>query len=120
MCIRDSDDAAILPSVIVDANLEMFIERNRDALDAVQLTINRIKTVGNIGQQDRLFVLEQRHERVRQHFVGTVANKNLLWRDSVRRKMPGDGIFQSIGIGVGIGTQVRTVGPQFRLSLIHI
>jgi hypothetical protein len=49
-------------------------------IDAVEAAIDRVEAVGDVRKQDRLLVLEQRHEGVRQHLVRAVADEDLLRR----------------------------------------
>ena len=71
------NDAAVGDKIILDANLKAVRERDFLVLNIVQAAIHRIKTVGDIGKQDRLIVFQQRQKRVRQHLVGAVADKHL-------------------------------------------
>src|SRR5690606_37660831 len=93
----------ISTEIIGDIYLEIFIQRNRFRFNAVQAAIHRIKAVGNIRKQQRLAVLEQSMEGMRQHFVRTVTDKHLIGLYTV---IPGHRLFQAVAIRVGVQTQI--------------
>src|SRR5690606_40668872 len=54
-------------------------------------------------KQQRLAVLEQSMEGMRQHFIGTVTDKHLIGLYTV---IPGHRLFQAVAIRVGVQTQI--------------
>jgi imidazoleglycerol-phosphate dehydratase len=109
------DDAAIRARIVVDVDSKVVTERNRDVLDSVQLAIDRVEAVTDVGHQDRHFVLEQRHENMRQHFVGAVAEKDLRRLHTEHSEVFGNGRLEAIAVRVGVEAQVRAVAAQFGL-----
>jgi hypothetical protein len=57
------------------------------------------------GKEDRQFVLEQRHEYMRQHFVRAVADEDLLRRDAKICKAGGDGFLEAIRARIRVQAQ---------------
>ncbi|MCY1260240.1 hypothetical protein D9M70_84830 [compost metagenome] len=97
------DDAAIGTLVVLDADLELFVQRQRLEIDAVQAAIDRVEAVGDVREQQRSVVLEQRVEGVRQHLVGTVADEHLARLDAV---VVGHRLLQAVGVRVRVQAQV--------------
>ena len=114
-----NDDAAVFARVVVDTDFEVVVESDGNAFNAVQTAVNRVKAVGDIGQQNRLVVFEQGHEGVCQHFVGTVTNKDLRWCDGKFGKVRGNGLLEAVGIGVRVEAQGRAVDTEFALHGGH-
>ncbi|MNC61072.1 hypothetical protein D3C75_1109960 [compost metagenome] len=77
------DDPAIGLGIILDPNLELFVQRYRLEGNSIQTAINRIEAVADIREQQRCAVLEQTVENVCQHFVRTVAEEHLVALDPV-------------------------------------
>ncbi len=92
------DDSAVRAAVIVDPDLEAFGQRNAGVFDAVKAAVDRIETVGDIGEQRGQAVLQQRLKCVGQHLVRSVADEDLFLLDAVKSA---DGLFQAIGLGIG-------------------
>ena len=135
------DNAAVGPHVIVHANLELLIQRHLHKVDAIQAAVHRVEAVADIRKQQRLAVLEQAVEGVRQHLVGTVTDKYLSGLHAV---IVSDRLFQAVAVRVRVQAQVvidlglhggdglgrRTIGVfvgveldqlgQFRLLTWHI
>ena len=72
------DDRAGRPAIIGDADPHGLIERHGLVGDAEQAAIDRIEAVGDVGEQQRRIMLEQRGEGVRQHLVRAVADEHLF------------------------------------------
>ena len=107
------DDAAVGLHVISRVDAEIVGQRHGDVIDAVQPAVDRVEAVGDVREENRRLVLQQRHEDVGQHFVRAVADENLLWRHAVQ---PGDGGLEQIGVGIGVEAQACGVGAEFRLN----
>jgi hypothetical protein len=97
------DDAAIRAPVVLGANLEGVTQGDGFVGDAVQAAIDRIKAVGDVREEDRAVVLQQGQKDMRQDFVRAVADEDLWRADAV---VVGDGLFQALGIRVGIELEV--------------
>lgn len=76
----------------------------------MQTAIHRIETVSDVGQKDGLVVLEQSHEHMGGHLVQTVAS---TWaeRYSLFGKQCRKGLFQQVGIRIGVEPQCRAIAP---------
>jgi hypothetical protein len=72
------NDAAVCCRVIFAADFEILVERHGHMSDSIQATVDRVEAVSDIREENRQLVFEQRHEDMRQHFVGTVADEDLL------------------------------------------
>ena len=115
-CVRvGEDDPAVVARVVVDADLELLAEWNGDAVDTVQLAIHRVEAVGDVRQQERLIVLEQRHEGMREHFVRTVADEDVARTDAEVGEMSCDGFLQAIGVRIGVEAKRVSVGTHLRV-----
>ncbi|MNI22014.1 hypothetical protein D3C73_755590 [compost metagenome] len=113
------DDGACLPicarQVVINVDGKVRRQRYRFVLDAVQAAIDRIKAVGDVRKAKRLVVLEQRKKSVRQHFVGTVADEDLVGLHANRGR---DGLAQLIGRRVRI--QLECVVASCADGLEHL
>ena len=72
------DDRAGRPAIVGDADLHGLIERHGFVRDAEQAAIDRVETVGDVREQQRRIMLQQRGEGVGQHFVRAVADEHLF------------------------------------------
>ena len=62
--VRKNDAAVRSTAIISQINTEIFRQRHGFVINAIQSAINRVKTVGDIREKNRLIVLEQRHENM--------------------------------------------------------
>ena len=58
-------------------------------------------------------MFQERHERVRQHLVGAVADKNLSRRERLICEVIDDCSPEPVGVGVGVEAQAGSVASQF-------
>ena len=94
--IRDHDHSA--PSfVILRIQCEILPQRNPRIIHLMQIAENRIKPVGDIGE-DRS-VLREGHEREIKDIVRAVGNKHIAFSDAVTVR---DGVLQSDGIRIRV------------------
>jgi hypothetical protein len=99
------NDAAVGCHVVVDTDRKTFIQGHRRISDLVQTAVDRIEAVGDVGKENRSFVLEQRHEHMRQHFIRAVADEDLLRRDAEIGKARGNGFLEAIGARIRVQAQ---------------
>ncbi len=104
--IRENDAAGGLVQIIVDPQRKVLGQRHQPMGDLVQAAIGRIKTVADVREQDGVLMLQQGLERMRQHFVGTVADKHVGRRYPVRGILFRQRQFQRLGIRIGVQPQV--------------
>ncbi len=97
------DDAAIGPGVVLDTDLELFVQRHLLMVDAVQAAVHRIEAVADVREQQRRVMLEQAVKSVCQHLVGTVADEHLGRLHAV---VFGHRLLQAIAVGVRVQAQV--------------
>jgi hypothetical protein len=83
----------------------------RSDSNVVQTAIDRVEAVGDVRKQNRQLVPEQGDKNVRQHFVGPVANKDLLPRNAKLGVASRDRPLQEVSIRVRVEAQrLPTVG----------
>ena len=95
-------DAAVVTAVVVDAHAEPIVEGHTLRGQPVKPAVHRIEAVGDIRKQHRPAMIEQAEERVRQHFVGTVAHEHLRRRQAVQLRQR---FLEGARIRVGIQAQ---------------
>jgi hypothetical protein len=95
------NDAAVCCRIIFAANFEISVERHGHMGDVIQATVDRVEAVSDVGEENRQLVFEQRHEGVRQHFVGTVADEDLLRCDAELVVAGSDRRLEAVGAGSG-------------------
>ena len=71
-------DAAIGLQVIIDGDFKRGVQRYLFVGNAVEATVDRIKTVGDVRKQHRCLVFEQAEEHMRQYFIGAIADKHMI------------------------------------------
>ena len=76
-------NGAARPPVIGDLQAHCVVERHFLVADTIEARVNRIEAVGDVGEQQRRVVLEQRLKGVRQNFIRTVADEHFLWRNAI-------------------------------------
>ena len=115
--VGDDDPAAVVGAleVVVDADREVGVERDLGVRDVVEAAIHRIEAVADVRHQQRLGVLEQGQERVRQHLVRTVADEDLRRFDAVFGEVFGDGVLEQVAIRVRVEAQAGRVVAEFSL-----
>jgi hypothetical protein len=86
----------------IDIDAEAFVHGQQFAVDAVQLRIDPIEAVAHVGHQQRLGLLKEGEERVCQHFVRSIAHKNLIGPQAVP---PRNCFAQRKGRGIGVALQ---------------
>ena len=72
------DDRAGRPAIVGDADLHGLIERHGVKRDAEQAAIDRVETVGDVREEQRRIMLQQRGEGVGQHLVRAAADEYLF------------------------------------------
>lgn len=100
--VGDHDARAAFARAIghgIDVDAQVLVDRQLLAGDAVELRIDAVEAVADVGHQQRLALLEEGEEGVGQHLVGTVAREDLLDREPVAAR---DGFTQRERGGVGI------------------
>jgi hypothetical protein len=106
------DDAAVGGCIVFHGDPEVLAQRHRHVGDFVECAVDRIEAVSDVGEEDRQFVPEQRHEGESEHLVGTVANEDLLHADAELAVAGGNRRAQPVGARVGIEPQQATVCSQ--------
>ena len=75
--IGDHDRARLAP-IILDPDAHSVVQRHGLAGEAEQLRPHGIEAVGDVRKQQRLRLLQERDECMREHFVGTIADEHLF------------------------------------------
>ena len=71
-------------------------------VDTVEAAVDRIEAVGDVREEDRLLMLQQRLEGVRQHLVRPVAHENVGRGEAVESRHR---LLQGVGVGIRIEAQ---------------
>ncbi|MNQ79015.1 hypothetical protein D3C85_939440 [compost metagenome] len=107
------DDAAVGARIVLDADLELLIQRHRLEGDAIEPAVDRVEAVGHIREQQGLAVLEQAVEGVGQHLVRAVADEYLTRLHAI---VIGHRMLQAVAVRVRVEAQVVA---DFRLHGRH-
>ena len=95
--IGDHDRPRLAP-IILDPDAHSAVQRHRLVSDAEQLRPHGIEAVGDVWKQQRLRLLQERDESVREHFVRTT-DEHLFGLHAV---MGGERLAQLRRLGIGI------------------
>ncbi len=107
-------DAAIGFQIIIDCDFKGSVQRYLLVRNVVEAAVHRIKTVGDVRKQYRRFVFQQAEEHMRQHFVGTVADKHMI-----RGQAVAFGNCSAQAVAGGIRIQAQRVADFSAQSLQH-
>src|SRR5690554_2616521 len=90
------DDGTDIVGVVIQIDFETAVERYRAEINIKQPAVRGVEAVGYVRKGQWLLLTQQGHKHMGQHFVRTVAYKNMLGRHTVITRY---GFLQRGGVG---------------------